>query len=160
IGLDDHNVYQNQGRQLGKGLEIEALWEPNQRWRLAADYAMQHSENPLNGADAGLAPRQQAQLRADWRVVPGWQANAQVNWVADRRRQFGDLRPPIADYTTVDLALRANGGGSAWEVALIARNLFDADAREPSPYGAPVAPIPHDLPLPGRALYLSFTRRL
>ncbi|HEV8690192.1 MAG TPA: TonB-dependent receptor, partial [Ideonella sp.] len=159
IGLDSSNVYQNQGRQTGKGLEVEAQWEPSRQWRLAADYALQHSENQLTGVDPGLAPRQKAQMRADWRFAPGWQANAQLNWVADRRRQFGDTRPPIADYTTVDMALRANLGRT-WELALVGRNLFDADAREPSPFGVPFVSIPHDLPLPGRAIFVTLGCRL
>ena len=159
IGLDSSNVYQNQGRQTGKGLEIEAQWEPSRQWRLAADYAIQHSENQLTGADPGLAPRQQAQLRADWRFAPSWQANAQLNWVADRQRQFGDTRRPVADYTTVDMALRANFGGT-WELALVGRNLLDADVREPSPYGVPFVSIPNDLPLPGRAIFVTIGCRL
>ncbi|HEU0203062.1 MAG TPA: hypothetical protein VFR86_21850, partial [Burkholderiaceae bacterium] len=66
----------------------------------------------------------------------------------------GDTRPEVRDYTTVDLALRAEGQRRAWDVALIVRNLFNADAREPSPFGVPFVSIPNDLPLPGRAYYL------
>jgi outer membrane receptor for ferrienterochelin and colicins len=160
IGLDGANVYQNQGRQTGKGLELEAQWEPDRHWRLAAQYALQNSENQLTGTDPGLAPRQQAQLRADWRIAQGWQAHAQANWVGERSRQFGDSRPPVADYTTVDMALRALSGSGRWELALVARNLFDADAREPSPNGVPFVSIPHDLPLPGRAVFVTAQHRL
>ncbi|MGM9489920.1 TonB-dependent receptor plug domain-containing protein [Ideonella sp. YS5] len=160
IGLDSTNVYQNQGRQTGKGLELEAQWEPARHWRLAAQYALQHSENQLTGADPGLAPRQQAQLRADWRITSGWQAHAQANWVGERRRQFGDVRPPVADYTTVDMALRTRSANGRWELALVARNLFDSDAREPSPNGVPFVSLPQDLPLPGRAVFVTAEVRL
>ena len=57
---------------------------------------------------------------------------------------------PRKDYTTVDVSLRYAAAASPWDVALTVKNLFDADAREPSPYGTPYVPIPNDLPLPGR----------
>jgi iron complex outermembrane receptor protein len=34
------------------------------------------------------------------------------------------------------------------------RNLFDADAREPTPAPSASLSIPNDLPLPGRSLYV------
>lgn len=41
---------------------------------------------------------------------------------------------------------------SHWEFALAVRNIFDADAREPSlaPDSNGIIGIPNDLPLPGR----------
>jgi outer membrane receptor for ferrienterochelin and colicins len=160
IALDGASIYRNQGRQNGEGLEVEARWEPSRQWRLAAQYALQHSENQVTGADPGLAPRQQAQLRVDWRIAQGWQAHAQANWVADRRRQSGDTRPAPADYTTVDVALRTSLDKGRWDLALVARNLLDADAREPSPAGTPFVSIPNDLPLPGRAIFVTAAYRL
>jgi iron complex outermembrane receptor protein len=160
IGLDEHLVYQNQGEQRGSGLELEGEWEPATQWRVAGHYAVQHSTDERSGQDPGMAPRQQALVRADWQPVRGWQAQAQVNWVADRRRQAGDVRPPIRDYTTVDVTLRSQSQDNSWQVALTARNLFDADAREPSPNGTPFVSIPNDLPLPGRAVYVTLSYRL
>jgi iron complex outermembrane receptor protein len=60
----------------------------------------------------------------------------------------------VPDYTTVDLTVRTELKPKGWDFAFIVRNLFDADAREPSPFGAPFVPIPNDLPLPGRAFYV------
>jgi len=57
------------------------------------------------------------------------------------------LRPAIADYNTVDLTLRSQKQSSGWDFAFVLRNLFDADAREPTP--APGL-IPNDLPLAPR----------
>ncbi|HJV71911.1 TonB-dependent receptor [Ideonella sp.] len=160
IRLDSSLVYQNQGEQTGRGVELEAEWEPNRQLRFAGHYAIQHSTDARTDRDPGLAPRQRAYLRADWQPLRSWQANAQVNWVADRKRQSGDSRPEIADYTTVDLTLRTRTGDGAWDLALSARNLFDADAREPAPYGVPYVSIPNDLPLPGRAIYVTLAYRL
>ena len=101
-----------------------------------------------------MAPRHRAYGRADWRFMPGWSLNTQVNWVADRRRQPGDTRNPIEDYTLVDLALRTEAPNRQWAVTLAVHNLFDVDAREPSPLTQPFVYIPYDLPLPGRQVTL------
>ncbi|MFZ5549143.1 MAG: TonB-dependent receptor plug domain-containing protein [Pseudomonadota bacterium] len=153
-------TFVNQGEQDGRGLELEAQWEPSRALRLAASYGLQRTTDADTGRDAGLAPRQHANLRADWRVAPGWRANSQVNRVAERRREAADNRPPVADYTTVDLNLRAEPARSPWTLALTVRNLFDADAREPSIHGVPYVSLPFDIPLPGRAVYLQFSLKL
>jgi outer membrane receptor for ferrienterochelin and colicins len=153
-------TFMNQGEQDGRGLEIEAQWEPSRALRLAAGFGHQRTTDADTSRDAGLAPRQHANLRADWRLAPGWRAHTQVNWVADRQREAPDTRRPIADYTTVDLNLRAEPAGMPWALALTVRNLFDADAREPSIHGVPFVSLPYDIPLPGRAVYLQFSVKL
>jgi len=47
----------------------------------------------------------------------------------------------------VDLTLRSQKQSKGLDFAFTIRNLFNADAREPSPYGTPFVPIPNDLPL-------------
>jgi iron complex outermembrane receptor protein len=150
IRLDSSFTYQNIGRQTGKGMELETAWDPLTHLRVTANYGLQRSIDEATDKDAGLAPQQRVYLRTDWRLLPDWSLNTQVNWVADRAREPGDARPALDDYTTVDITLRAARIQRAWDLAFSIRNLFDADAREPSPNGSPVAPIPNDLPLPGR----------
>jgi outer membrane receptor for ferrienterochelin and colicins len=82
--------------------------------------------------------------------VPLWTLDAQLNYVADRKRAPGDTRPPIADYQTVDITLRSTNQKGDWGLTFKVLNLFGTDAREPSPYGTPV-PIPNDLPVDPRA---------
>lgn len=154
IRLDQTMTYRNSGRQDGHGVELEAQWQPDRHWRLAAGFGWQRSEDRDTGLDPGLAPRRHASARIDWRPLPGWSAGLLVNHVADRRREPGDTRPPVKDYTTADLTLRFAAAASPWDLALTLKNLFDADAREPSPFGMPVVPIPGDLPLPGRSVFL------
>jgi iron complex outermembrane receptor protein len=89
----------------------------------------------------------------------GWSLSGQVNWVADRSRQAGDTRPKIADYMTADLTLRTTQLRKDWELALSVRNLFNANAREPTS-GSSAINIPNDLPLPGRSLYVELRYRL
>ena len=85
--------------------------------------------------------------RLDWSFAKDWSLNPQITWVGERQRVFGDTRPPLKDYTLVDVTLRRSQLKNHLEYAVSIRNLFDADAREPS-----LSPglIPNDLPLSGR----------
>ena len=138
---------QNAGRQNGQGMEVELVWEAGHNLRLSGNYAQQHSVDAATDQDAGNAPRHHIYARADWRFMPGWTANAQLNRIAGRERESGDVRPAIADYRTVDLTLRNQSRSGDWDFAFTVLNLFDADAREPSP--APGL-ILNDLPLAPR----------
>ena len=144
---------QNAGDQTGRGVELEMVWDVDRNLRLTGNLSLQRSIDELTNQDAGMAPRKRLYAQADWRFAPLWQLGTTVNYVADRKRQPGDARPPVPDYTTVDLTLRREKIAGGWDFRATVRNLFDRDAREPS-----FAPgnIPFDLPLPGRALYLQF----
>ena len=144
---DNSFTAQNAGRQNGHGFEVELVWEAGQNLRLSGNYAQQHSVDAATSRDAGNAPRHHFYARADWSFMPGWAADTQLNYVAGREREPGDARPAIADYHTVDLTLRSHKQSNDWDFAFTVRNLFDADAREPSP--APGL-IPNDLPLAPR----------
>jgi iron complex outermembrane receptor protein len=150
---------QNAGNQHGNGLELEFTWDASTDLRLLGNYAYQRSIDENTNQDAGLAPHHHAYLRTDWRLIPGWTLSGQVNHVADRKRQAGDLRPQIADYTTADLTLRTDRLHKDLELAVSVRNLFDANAREPTS-GAAAVNIPYDLPLPGRSVYLELRYHL
>lgn len=154
---DNSFTAQNAGRQDGQGMEIELAWEAGKNLRLSGNYAQQHSVDAATSRDAGNAPRHHAYARADWRFMPGWTLDTQLNRVAGREREPGDTRPAIADYHTVDLTLRSQKHSSDWDFALTLRNLFDADAREPSP--APGL-IPNDLPLAPREWRLELRHQL
>lgn len=145
------NLWSNAGTQHGKGMELEAVWRASNTLRLQGHYAWQRSVDEASGHDAGFAPRHHLYGRMDWSLANGWQLGGQVNRVAGRKRAFGDSRPDIADYTTVDLTLRSSSISRGWEFIASIRNLFDADAREPTSAGDN---IPGDLPLAGRSFYL------
>jgi iron complex outermembrane receptor protein len=149
--------FNNAGEQNGHGAELEAAWRATRTLRLQGSYAWQRSIDVTTQHDAGYAPRHHVTGRADWSVTSGLLLGGQVNFVADRKRAFGDTRPDIADYTTVDLSLRTNSGSKGWEFSGAIRNLFDVDAREPT---LPSNGIPGDLPLPGRSFYLQATYRM
>lgn len=151
-------AFANSGTQHGTGMEAEATWDAGRALRLTGNYAYQKSISEATGTDAGYAPRHHLYARADWRLAPGWLLGGQVNRVADRRRATGDTRRQIDDYTTVDLTLRSDRGRKDWNFAVSVRNLFDADAREPTL--APGTAIPNDLPMAPRAVYLQATHAL
>lgn len=146
---------QNTGDQTGKGFEFELSWQADRAVRLAGSYSVQRAAEGRAGQDPGLAPRRHLYARADWRPAPAWQAGATLNYVAGRMRQPGDARPPVPDYSTVDLSLRYARPEGGWELRLALRNLFDRDVREPS-----LAPgnLPYDLPMPGRAASVELRR--
>ncbi|HEU0283418.1 MAG TPA: TonB-dependent receptor, partial [Gallionella sp.] len=144
---DGSATAQNAGQQRGQGLEAELAWEANQSLRLSGNYAQQRSIDAATDRDAGNAPRHHVYVRADWRFMPRWTLDTQLNYVADRKREPSDTRPAIADYHTVDITLRSQKRSGDWDFAFTVRNLFNADAREPSP--APGL-IPNDLPLAPR----------
>ena len=153
-------VFQNTGDQRGYGLEWEVDWRVNSKHNLLANYAFQKSTDEETNSDVANAPQNQIYVRSDWQFSPGWWLNTQVNWVADRKREFADPRDDIDDYTWVDLGLRHHIKNLPLSVSLIIRNLFDEDAREPSLNGAPAPAIPNDLPLPGIHGFVSVEYRI
>ncbi|MDO8262915.1 MAG: TonB-dependent receptor [Gallionella sp.] len=154
---DTSFTVQNAGRQHGQGLEVELVWEATQSLQLSGNYARQHSIDETTNQDAGNAPRHHAYARADWRFMPHWTLDTQLNYVAGRKREPSDTRPAIADYHTVDLTLRSHTRSGDWDFAFKVLNLFDADAREPSP--APGL-IPNDLPLAPREWRFELSHQL
>jgi outer membrane receptor for ferrienterochelin and colicin len=142
-------TFRNAGSQHGSGAELEWAWDARRALRIAGSYAYQRSIDDATGTDAGLAPRHHVNMRADWAVAGSWVASGQLNHVTDRRRPAGDLRPQIADYTTVDLTLRTSRVAQGWEWSATLLNAFDADVREPT---FPSMGIVNDLPMPRRSL--------
>ncbi len=141
--------YRNVGSVKGHGGEVELVWDIGRDVRWEAGYALQHAVDRASGQDPGYAPRQHATSRLDWRFGPDWHITPQLNWVAGRRRGPGDARTPIADYKTFDATLTHHAPGG-WTVSATVRNLFNADAREPST--APGLALPYDIPVYPRGL--------
>lgn len=161
-------TYQNSGIQDGHGMELEAIWDISRDWRVTSHYAFQRSVSRVTDHDPGYAPRHTVYARADWLMATGWQLSTQMNAVFDRNRAYGDTRPQIRDYTTLDLTLRTTPAKNKWDFAASIRNLFNADVREPSAYSAapatnptlPTSLIPGDLPQAGRNFWLQAIYRM
>jgi iron complex outermembrane receptor protein len=138
-------IFQNIGDHTTRGIELETKWQATKNLRLAANYTIRKPDN--NQFRAVDEPKQDAYLRADWRVHPNWNLNIQTNWIADRERGDNDSRPALDDYSITDTTLRYTGQNS-WDFALSIRNIFDEDARE---HTAPS--VANDLLLPERSVY-------
>ena len=143
---------QNFGRQTGYGAEFETRWSPSRTVEVLANYAWQKSTNTRLDVASANAPENQFYVRLDWEVATDTYLNLQSNWVMGRNREISDPRSDIDDYVIFDLTLRRKNIWRNLEAAVIVRNLFDEDAREPSPNGFPVPAIPNDLPLAGRSI--------
>ena len=148
---------QNAGEQTGYGMELNVVWEASNTLQLSGNLSVVDTTDERTNTDAGNAPEKQLYLRADWQLQEQWSIDLQANWVMNRQRVVVDMRPDIGDYLIFNSTLRYTPNGSNWEFALIAKNLFDEEAREPSPAGDITAGIPafipNDLPLAGRAVF-------
>lgn len=142
---------QNSGEQTGYGMEFEATWQATDHFTLTGNFAVQNSTDETQDVPAAKSPEKQLYLRANWILPKDWRINVRANWVMERNRLSGDIRPDIDDYLLFDLSLRKVMSNS-FEFSLTVNNLFDEDAREPSPNSDPMPFIPNDLPLSGRAL--------
>jgi outer membrane receptor protein involved in Fe transport len=151
-------TYANTGNQHGSGMELESKWDGGRNLRLTGNYSYQKSIDDATGQDAGYAPHHHVYARADWSLEGNWLLSPQFNWVAARQRAFGDTRPALSDYNTLDLSLRSTHGLNQWNFAASVLNVFNADVREPSL--APGTSIPNDLPLARRSLYVQAVYKL
>ena len=151
-------TYTNTGNQNGHGVEVESNWTVTRELQLSGNYAWQRSTDETNHTDAGYAPHHHLFGRADWAFASGYQSSVQVNWVAGRKRAFGDARPALGDYTTLDLTIGTRNGRRQWNFSAALRNVFNADVREPSP--APGLNLPYDLPMAPRAISLQASYKL
>ncbi len=144
---------QNTGEQEGHGIELEAAWQVNNHLSILSNYSWQKSEDELNKAAAANAPEQQFYIRANTSLPGGWNMTLQANHVMDRNRTYDDSRQDIDDYTVVDFTLRKSFLSDQLELSLISKNIFNDNAREPSPNGQPAPAITNDLPLDRRRIY-------
>lgn len=78
-----------------------------------------------------------------------------MHWIGKRERAPADTRPALSGYRTVDFLLRRINWKDRWNVAFGVRNLFDADGREPSQFARPSPGIPGDIPVGGRAMFVT-----
>ncbi|MAZ66617.1 MAG: TonB-dependent receptor [Kangiellaceae bacterium] len=141
---------QNAREQSGDGIELEFEWQALDALTLRGNYAYQDSENDITGETVPFVPKQQLFLQADWGVTDDISLHYKLNSVMDRERDQGDLREDVDDYVINDAVLRWEPQNSNVSIALIGRNIFDEDAREPTVNSGPAVNIPNDLPLDGR----------
>lgn len=140
--------YQNARNQDGYGLELELDWDASENLNLNASYAWQHSEDADTGAVVADAPEHTTYMDLNYRFNRDWRGSMQHYWVSSRSRAAGDNRAEIDNYHWVNARLTRSFDHDRLKLSIIAKNLFDTDAREPSS-----ALIPGDYPLEGRSIW-------
>ncbi len=143
------NTAQNVGEQLTFGFELELEWKVSNDIAIISNFAHQTSRDKIMDAQPPLVPMNQLYLRLDWKANDRLNLHLRANRVMGRSRSLIDPRPDIGDYTLVDFTTNWQQNNIKW--TFIIKNLFDQDAREPTPYGEF---IDFDLPLAGRNAYL------
>lgn len=144
----------------GHGLESELRQQFGGSLEVLVNYSTQRLRKDT-GAPLAFAPREEAHLRTIWKPAPRWQLTPQLNWIGKREREAGDKRPHLKGYLTADLALR-HTLAPALDLGLVARNIADADVREPSRGPGPGQTQPgirDDLPQAGRSLSMELRGR-
>ena len=144
---------QNFGEQVGYGAEIEVNWLITNSLNLTSNYSWSKATNNDTEQDVAFVPGSQFYLQLDWKIQDDLSANVKNNWVMGRERDSADLRDKVDDYIMTDLSLRWRLSNVNVELTLIARNIFDVDAREPSLNNGAVVNIINDLPLQERTFF-------
>jgi outer membrane receptor for ferrienterochelin and colicin len=146
-------VAQNLANWKGKGLEFETRWKINNRSSLLLNYSFVDVKELHENSRLENTPQHHAYLRTDLLLKTNWYLNTQLNWISERTRNNDDehdSRTPLKGYNTVDLTVRYKDiRDDRWNIAFGVKNLFDADAREPSRTF-----ITYDLPLEGRNWFI------
>ena len=131
-------------------------WQALRDLELSSNFSWQKSEDRNLNADAPYSPEKQLYMAANWQPAELWNIHVQANWVMDRNRAAGagDFRSDVDNYALVDLTIRRKSLWDHVDLALIVKNLFDEDAREPSLAGGVGFPVPieNDLPLAGQQI--------
>lgn len=140
--------YENARNQDGYGAEVELEWHATELLNFYATYAYQHSEDASTGAKIADAPQHSGYLDVSYRFNHDWRGAVQHYWIGSRSRASGDSRAEIDDYHWTNVKLTRSFDQQRLRLSLLAKNLFDSDAREPSS-----AHIPGDYPLEGRSLW-------
>lgn len=142
---------QNSGEQEGLGVEIELHWQIHDDVKLSSNYAFSKATNDKTNQDVSFVAGNQLYFQLDWKVNNDLALHIRNHWIADRKREVSDLRESIDDYFITHATLRWEPSNSPLEYALIVKNLFDVDAREPSVNNDVVVNLPNDLPLQERS---------
>lgn len=141
------NIYENSGNQYGYGTEFEFNWQVAEQWNVIGNYAWQHSINEVTNQQVVGVPEHHVYAALQWQFMPSWQFQPQINWIGNRTSQLG-VDQPLTDYETIDLTLRGKKLFGHLNLAASLRNAFDTK------YYVQAAPLPQNLPMPGRSFYL------
>ncbi len=139
---------QNVRDQDGYGAELEFSWKVSDDFSIYANYAYQHAEDASTGADVADAPQHSTYLDLQYAFSGQLTGSLQHYWIGSRPRASGDSRDETDDYQIVNARLSYSPGDGRLQLALLAKNLLNDDAREPAS-----SSVPGDFPLEERSLW-------
>jgi iron complex outermembrane receptor protein len=144
-----NNQLENSLEQDGEGLELELQWQATSDLKVKLGYAFQNSEDS-SGSTIADAPKNVIDATVSYKLNKSISLYMDSFWVMDRQREITDTRADIKDYvwTNLNLSYKVND----LKFNLTARNVFNANAREPS-----TNLIANDYPLESRGIWLSST---
>jgi iron complex outermembrane receptor protein len=151
--------YSNRGEANGWGLESALKYKPSEDGpSFSGSYALHRFIGHDQDANQqiSLAARHQISAEVTLPLSATWTANLNSLSILGRVRPLGDPRPDPENYTLIGADVGWHSTSGDWVVRIGAKNLFNADAREPdsSPQG-----IYYDIPLPGRELFATVELR-
>lgn len=153
---------QNVGESTGYGIEAEIAFVITPTLHVNANYSWVKAIDDVANDDLGEYPEQKAYARANWYADENLAAHIQATYVSDRERVPGDVRAPLDGYTSIDMGISYSVSEHNIELELLARNIFDADVREPSigsrDNGVTPVDIPNDIPQAGRSILLRVSK--
>lgn len=142
---------QNNRKLTGKGMEFETHWSPFPSLKLNANYAYQHVTEDDTDDNLEYIPNHQVYVNAVWKFKQDWTFSTQVNWVGEREEDKSKTYDAVEAQTLTNMTLRRTniGADKKWELAVIAKNIFDEDLYEPS-----TSKLPDNYPLEDRRFFL------
>lgn len=143
-------TFRNAGNQHGYGSEFEWSWQANDQWSISGNYAWQRAINMQTHDRVTYVPEHHVYVALDWKFLPKWQLQPQLNWIGGREPAIGDTRP-LGDYQTIDMTMRGKELFGHLNVSASVRNVLDARNNYESftSQGA----YPQNTPWSGRTFY-------
>jgi len=142
------SIAQNINSLKGKGVEFSIDWNISKTWHLNANYAYQKTIDGKTNKQQPFVPKQFGTVSLAWLFHPDWKLASQFDWIADRKREAGDSRSALDDYTLTNLSLHYKPEVGHWKTGLTVKNIFDQKVYEPSD-----GKIPDDYPLGERSIF-------
>jgi outer membrane receptor for ferrienterochelin and colicins len=124
---------QNGQGEIGRGIELEALWQPISELSFKVNYAKSEVISTLDQSDITHIPDTLIYMNANWRITPFINWNLGVKHVGGRQRLANDLRAAIADYTRLSTRLSWTNSRDDLILAISGSNITDEYVSEPGP---------------------------
>jgi len=143
---------QNTDGEVGKGIELEALWKPLYNLSLRLNYSNSSLKNELSNEQRANIPDTLIYLNINWRISASFNWNIGVKSVAGRQRSSDDFREAVDDYISVSTRLAWSNVLPNLTIAISGTNITDSRYTEPGP-----SFLADDIPIAGEVYKIGFS---